>query len=31
VLAPYRRVLVPFFAAVGAVAAVAFSRGIWVA
>jgi hypothetical protein len=31
VLAPYRRVLVPAFAAVGAVAAVAFSRGIWVA
>lgn len=31
VLAPYRRVLVPAFAAVGAVAAVAFSRGVWVA
>jgi Mannosyltransferase (PIG-V) len=31
VLAPYRRALVPAFAAVGAVAAVAFSRGIWVA
>jgi len=31
VLAPYRRALVPVFAAVGAVAAVAFSRGIWVA
>ena len=31
VLAPYRRVLVPVFAAVGAVAAVAFSRGVWVA
>lgn len=31
VLAPYRRALVPTFAAVGAVAAVAFSRGIWVA
>jgi hypothetical protein len=31
VLAPYRRALVPVFAAVGAVAAVAFSRGVWVA
>lgn len=31
VLAPYRRVLVPVFAALGAAAAVAFSRGIWVA
>lgn len=31
VLAPYRRVLVPAFAALGAAAAVAFSRGIWVA
>ena len=31
VLAPYRRVLAPVFAAVGAVAAVAFARGIWVA
>jgi hypothetical protein len=30
-LAPYRRVLVPAFAAVGAAAAVAFSRGIWIA
>jgi hypothetical protein len=31
VLAPYRRVLVPAFAALGAVAAVAFSRAVWVA
>jgi hypothetical protein len=31
VLAPYRRALVPVFAALGAVAAVAFSRGVWVA
>jgi mannosyltransferase PIG-V len=31
VLAPYRRVLVPAFAAVGAVACIAFSRGVWVA
>jgi hypothetical protein len=31
VLAPYRRVVAPAFAAVGAVAAVAFSRGVWVA
>jgi hypothetical protein len=31
VLAPYRRVLAPTFAAVAAVAAVAFSRGVWVA
>jgi hypothetical protein len=31
VLAPYRRQLVPVFAAIGAVAAVAFSRGVWVA
>jgi hypothetical protein len=31
VLAPYRRVVAPLFAAVAAVAAVAFSRGVWVA
>ncbi|MES1246042.1 MAG: mannosyltransferase family protein [Actinomycetota bacterium] len=31
VLAPYRRQLVPAFAAIGAVAAVAFSRGVWIA
>ena len=31
VLAPYRRVVAPVFAAVGAVACVAFSRGIWIA
>jgi hypothetical protein len=31
VLAPYRRVVAPIFAAVAAVAAVAFSRGVWVA
>jgi hypothetical protein len=31
VLTPYRRVLVPAFAAVGAVACVAFARGAWVA
>ena len=31
VLAPYRRVVAPVFAAVGAVACVAFARGIWVA
>jgi hypothetical protein len=31
VLAPYRRPLAPAFAAVGAVAAVAFSRGVWIA
>jgi hypothetical protein len=31
VLAPYRRVVAPVFAAVAAVAAVAFSRGVWIA
>ena len=31
VLAPYSRVLAPTFAAIGAVAAIAFAHGIWVA
>jgi hypothetical protein len=31
VLTPYRRVLAPTFAAVGAFACIAFSRGVWVA